>query len=309
MQLEQTTTLAEFFGEYRALIEDGLTSNAVQSYARAWNLRVAPTLGALPLTEMRPLMIAKARALWTGTDSTKADAMALLGKILGLAVMDGLIPSNPCRSLPRNRGKSRAVEWTSRALDDVQVRRMLALTSFHPHGQRALAGLVFTGLRLGELVGLRWEDLNEQRGLITVRRTFSPDGRGRLVERAPKSGKPRQVPIIEELAPWLDSARHLGHSHIFTGTLGGPFDSGNLTARCALARAPRSDRGVRGRSPAALSRSAAYVPLASRAPRHCTRSHPVGRGAWIRYDNGALHACVWHRSGTRCPRRRQRRKS
>jgi len=224
----RTTTLAEFFSEYRALVDDGLTSNARQSYARAWTLRVEPTLGALPLEELRPLTIAKARALWPGAESTKGDAVALLSKLLGLAVMDGLLPSNPCRSLPRTRGKVREAEWTSRALDDLQVRRMLALTAFHPFGQRALAGLAFTGLRLGELVGLRWEDLDERRGLLTVRRTFSPDGHGRLVERATKSGKSRQVPIIEELVPWLDAARGLGHEHIFTGKLGGPFDSGNL---------------------------------------------------------------------------------
>jgi len=189
---------------------------------------VEPTLGALPLSELRPLTIAKARALWSGAESTKGDAIALLSKILGLAVMDGLLPSNPCRSLPRTRGKAREAEWTARALDDLQVRRMLALTAFHPHGQRALAGLAFTGLRLGELVGLRWEDVDEPRGLLTVRRTFSPDGHGRLVERPTKSGKSRQVPIIDELLPWLDAARSAGHDHIFTGKLGGPFDSGNL---------------------------------------------------------------------------------
>lgn len=223
-----TTTLAEFFSEYRALFLDGLTSNACQSYERAWALRVEPSLGSLPLTDLRPLTIAKARADWSGAASTKGDALALLSKILGFAVMDGLLPSNPCRSLPRSRGKASEAEWTSRALDDLQVRRMLALTDFHPHGQRALAGLAFTGLRLGELVGLRWEDLDEQRGLLTVRRTFSPDGHGRLVERSTKSGRSRQVPIIEELMPWLDGARGGGHDHIFTGKLGGPFDSGNL---------------------------------------------------------------------------------
>lgn len=240
MRLDPTvTTLAEFLGEYRALVEDGLTSNAQQSYARAWKLRLEPSLGALPLADIRPLTIAKARATWSGADSTKADAIALLSKLLGLAVMDDLLPSNPCRSLPRARGKAREAEWTSRALNDLQVRRMLALTASHPFGQRALAGLAFTGLRLGELVGLRWEDLDE-RGFLTVRRTFSPDGHGRLVERAPKSGKSRQVPILEELAPWLDGARRYGRAHIFTGKLGGPFDSGNL-ARAVRWHAIRDD--------------------------------------------------------------------
>ena len=229
MRLDPTaTTLAEFFGEFRALVEDGLTSNARQSYARAWAHRVEPSLGALPLAEIRPLTVARAKATWSGAESTKGDALALLSKILGLAVMDGLLPANPCRSLPRTRGKAHESEWTSRALDDLQVRRMLALTSFHPYGQRALAGLAFTGLRLGELVGLRWEDLSEAQGYLTVRRTFSPDGHGRLEERPTKSGKSRQVPILEELTPWLDAARGLGHDHVFTGKLGGPFDSGNL---------------------------------------------------------------------------------
>lgn len=73
-------TLAEFFGKYRALVEDGLTSNARQSYARAWALRVEPSLGSLPLTELNSLTIANARAVWTGADSTKGDAIALLSK-------------------------------------------------------------------------------------------------------------------------------------------------------------------------------------------------------------------------------------
>lgn len=229
MRLDPTvTTLAEFFSEFRALVEDGLTSNARQAYARAWTIRVEPTLGALPFSDLRTLTIAKAKALWSGSESTKGDAIALLSKILGLAVMDGLLPSNACRSLPHSRGKSREAEWTSRALDDLQVQRMLVLTSFHPFGQRALAGLAFTGLRLGELVGLRWDELNEHQHYFTVRRTFSPDGRGRLVERPTNSGRSRQVPILEELNPWLDDARGLGREHIFTGKLGGPFDSTNL---------------------------------------------------------------------------------
>lgn len=271
MRLDPTvTTLAEFFGEFRALVEDGLTSNARQSYARAWTRRVEPTLGALPLAEIRPLTIARAKATWSGAESTKGDALALLSKVLGLAVMDGLLPANPCRSLPRTRGKAHESEWTSRALDDLQVRRMLALASFHPFGQRALAGLAFTGLRLGELVGLRWEDLNEAQGYLTVRRTFSPDGHGRLEERPTKSGKSRQVPIIEELNPWLDAARELGHDHVFTGKLGGPFDSGNLARALGGAQSETKSRRSRTANPSGFTICATRSCRAS----HGTASHP-----------------------------------
>lgn len=221
-------TLAHFYDENHTLVEEGLVSNAVAAYERAWRLRVNPSLGNLRLFDIRALTISRARASWSGSASTKQDALALLSRLMQLAVMDGLISSNPCRSLPRSRGKISDSDPASRALSDVQVARMLALTAFHPFGQRALAGLAFTGLRLGELVGLRWEDVDTGQGLITVRRTFSPNGHGKLEVRATKSGRVRSVPILNELIPWLEQAQLGGFEHVFTGTRGGPFDSGNL---------------------------------------------------------------------------------
>lgn len=221
-------TLAVFHDSYGKVVRDGLTSNAAAAYDRAWRLRLLPTLGPLAIADLRPLAIKNARATWTGSPSTKQDALALLSRLLQLAVDDGLIASNPCRSLGRARGKAFDSDPVARALTDQQVARMLDLTAFHPFGQRALAGLSFTGLRLGELAGLRWDDLDLGRGVITVRRTLSPDGSGRMLARPTKSGRVRYVPVLDELLPILDAARAAGFEHIFTGVRGGPFDSGNL---------------------------------------------------------------------------------
>lgn len=229
MGLDATATLADFYAAVLPVVEEDLESNTRQAYARAWRLRVAPSLGNLALEDVTALAISRARASWDVSDSTKADAIAVLSVVLNVAVMHGLLTANPCRSLRRRRGKARDTDPTSRALNDLQVQRMLRLTSHRPFGQRSLAGLAFTGLRLGELVGLRWEDVDVARSLITVRRTFSPDGHGRLVERATKSGRIRHVPILDELLPWLDAARTTGHEHVFTGERGGAFDSGNLS--------------------------------------------------------------------------------
>jgi len=228
MQLDESTTVGAFHAAYASLVYEGLTSNAVAAYDRAWRLRLAPSLGGMPSTELRPLVIMRARAAWHGADSTKQDAFALLSRLLDFAVLDGQLPSNPCHKLPRSRQKSVDADPVARAINEQQTLRMLELTAFNPFGQRALAGLVFTGLRLGELVGLRWEDVDVARGLITVRRTLSPNGSGRLESRPTKSGRLRDVPILDDLEPWLDSARETGHPHVFTGVRGGPFDSGNL---------------------------------------------------------------------------------
>lgn len=110
------TTLAEWHDEYVALIAEGLTSNTVASYGRAWRHRLAPTLGALDLVELTPLKIAKARESWDGASSTKTDALALLRRLLELAVLDQQIPANPCRSLPRARSKADDPDPVARAL-------------------------------------------------------------------------------------------------------------------------------------------------------------------------------------------------
>lgn len=221
-------TLAEFYPSVRAIIEDDLTSNSIAAYDRAWRLRLLPTLGHLPLDQITVGALAKARASWSGSPSTKVDAFALASRILGWAVLEEYIGNNPARSVPRARGKARDADPVSRALSDAQTARMLDLTADTPHGQRNLAGLVLTGCRLGELVGLRWDDFDLQARTFTVRRTVSPNGSGKLESRPTKSGHTREIPILDDLIPWLDPPDGVHHLHVFTGRNGAPFDSGNL---------------------------------------------------------------------------------
>jgi integrase len=57
----------------------------------------------------------------------------------------------------------------------------------------------FTGLRLGELRGLRWGDIDWMRRVILVRRSYTVDADGPT-----KSGKVRSVPLVDQAARALD---------------------------------------------------------------------------------------------------------
>ena len=59
----------------------------------------------------------------------------------------------------------------------------------------------FTGLRLGELRGLRWGDIDWTRRVVFVRRSFTVDADGPT-----KSGKVRSVPLVDQAARALDAA-------------------------------------------------------------------------------------------------------
>ena len=73
------------------------------------------------------------------------------------------------------------------------------------HAAGVLAG--FSGLRVGEIAGLLWSDLDLTRGFVTVCRTIEEDEDGTLLEYPPKNGKARAVPLpaaaCDELRVWL----------------------------------------------------------------------------------------------------------
>lgn len=67
-----------------------------------------------------------------------------------------------------------------------------------------------TGMRLGEICGLMWEDVDFLKGVIKVRHNMV---HGQLV--TPKSGRNREIPIHPELFAALKSHRHLKSELVF----------------------------------------------------------------------------------------------
>lgn len=62
------------------------------------------------------------------------------------------------------------------------------------------------GLRQGELLGLRWEDVDLEAGKLQVRRTLSLTRQGHVFE-PPKNGKGRCIELTEDTSDALK--RHL----------------------------------------------------------------------------------------------------
>jgi integrase len=63
--------------------------------------------------------------------------------------------------------------------------------------------MAWTGLRFGEASALRWEDIDEEKGAIRVRRSQYR----RQVSPLTKTGKTRTVPLVPELAALLKEHR------------------------------------------------------------------------------------------------------
>ncbi len=114
-----------------------------------------------------------------------------------------------------------------------------------------------TGLRVGELLALRWDDVDLKAGRIIVRRTIWKGHEG-----PPKSGRDREVPLGDEVLAALKGHRHLKGKTVFCNP-----DGSMLTA--AQCRPPIE----------AACRKAGLTKRGWHALRHTFASHLAMRGA------------------------------
>jgi integrase len=137
------------------------------------------------------------RLLADGADpSTIRNALMPLRVLYRRALGRGEVAVNPCTAveLPAVRGRR------DRIASPEEAARLIGAL---PEEDRAVwATAMYGGLRAGELMALRWSDVNLATGLIRVERAWDPKGGGQFVEVKSRAGR-RRVPITATLREHL----------------------------------------------------------------------------------------------------------
>ncbi|MCC6160568.1 MAG: site-specific integrase [Deltaproteobacteria bacterium] len=134
----------------------------------------------------------KARILGAGrAPATARNVLALLSAILNYAVDLDYLHRLPCRIVKPATPRTTYAYLESKAA----ISKFLSHAKDHSDAAHAMfATAIYTGMRFGELAGLRWTDVDLQTRLITVARSF---------DKPTKSGHVRHVPILDVLFPTL----------------------------------------------------------------------------------------------------------
>ena len=205
-------TLGQYLDRWLADSVKGTVKEATYAnYSYITHVHISPALGRLKLKSLtsahvRTFYGEKARS---GLSAATVKKMhVVLRKALSQAVSDGLIPRNAAQGvkLPRVSAPGDEInplnsEESAAFLEAARGERLEALYILAVH----------CGLREGELLALRWEDvdLEAPKPALLVRRTLTrgEDGRGWILGASTKSGKGRRVRLTRQAAAALKDHR------------------------------------------------------------------------------------------------------
>lgn len=210
---------------------------------------VLPDLGSMKAETVTRSDVARLHLKWKHTHVQANRMLGIISGVYGFAARRGLVPDgvNPARGVdkfPESRRERfltveelvrigaaiRAAETDGIAWDIDEtsptakhIPKNNRRTIIGPHAAAALRLLIFTGARLREILHLRWEHVDFQRGLLLL--PDSKTGRKTIILNAPAlailSGLPRvgacviageipDKPRVDLKRPWEIVARHAG---------------------------------------------------------------------------------------------------
>ena len=261
-----------------------LASRTFNLYGFLIQHHLAPRIGAVRVRALDGLRL---RALYqelqqdTPLGRTRVQLHSLLSMALDFGVGLNIVSANPAKSVkPPAVGPSRreraeddgeVIVWTP---EEARALMQVALADQTPFGYAVALGLQ-TGLRRGELLGLRWKDINWERRELTVRQavkldtTAEPGARRQVGDTKTRSSR-RTMPLnqaalstLEAARAWqeraaLETAGWRSSGFVFTTEVGEVQHPANL--KRTLARLCRA-AGVPVRSPHTMRHTFASVAL------------------------------------------------
>lgn len=249
-------TVAQFLGDWlEQTAKPTIRPRTYVSYKHLIDRHIAPRIGDVKLDKLTPQHVQRMMNDMIGTGlspTTVQRARAVLRRGLGYAVKWGYVPRNVATLVDPPRVVTKHVQ----PLSAEQTRAFLAhVRETDPRLWPLLVTAAYTGLRAGELFGLRWSDLDMEARTLRVGQTVVqlPGGWAFGEPKTEKSARP--LPLVSDVLAALKEQRTRqlnerlacmswsDYDLVFTTPVGTPLNPSNLNKqlhdalnRCGLPR-------------------------------------------------------------------------
>ncbi|MBN1903690.1 MAG: site-specific integrase [Deltaproteobacteria bacterium] len=198
---EETLPLFEEYANYwlENYIKTLRRSSTYERYRDMLNRHIFPVFGKKPIDQIKKVDI-KNLILQKSGEGLGRSMICLIRDVIsgpmGYAVDEELLPGNPVSGVLKRLQLEREKRVKIEPLNEQEVQLFLDTCQqpyFREHYEFFLCAYR-TGMRLGELLGLKWGDIDWNQKFIRVERTYK---RGRFEK--PKNGKVRRVDMSDQL--------------------------------------------------------------------------------------------------------------
>lgn len=191
-------------------MKNSLKQSTQASYETYANRHFKPALGQMRLRDITPQLLQQFYNYKIETEKLSPKTInnmnLYLHKALDQAYKEGLMPANPASALNLPKAKRPDIEILTRDEQAALVR------ASYGHRYGVFVRLVLmTGLRMGELLGLKWEDIDFRKSMLHIRRTLNrvqipglpqhhKGPRTQLILQEPKTANSiRSIPLVPGL--------------------------------------------------------------------------------------------------------------
>lgn len=237
----------------RATVQEYLTSwlrdvvairnrpRTIESYTIIVHNHIIPAVGSIQLAKLQPSDVQRMEAalLASGLSAnTVHHVHVALAKALKDAMRKGLVHRNVCQAVdPPSPGR-----YEVKVPDAQAIGQILTLARQTPYAD-VFHFIAFTGCRRGEAIAMKWENVDLDRGIVSIVETAQRiAGKGIVFQSTKSAAGRRGIALDTGTVAMLRAHRgqqllyrmELGevyqdHGLVFPGPLGGPLDPSVLT--------------------------------------------------------------------------------
>ena len=221
-------TVAQWLDIWTAEYLGGIKPLTLQTYSMQITKHIKPSLGATKLENLSPHMIQQFYNSLPLAPKSVKNIHGILHSAMQQAVLNGLIGTNPTNACKLPKIEKAEIK----PLEPQQISAFLHEASADSYANLFTVA-IFTGMRQGELLGLSWDNVDLETGIITIKQQLQCKD-GEYFLQTPKSGKGRSIlpaqvvmdALKDELSKQLQSqgiaqdAWNNPHNLVFTDGLG-----------------------------------------------------------------------------------------
>ena len=221
-----TFTMNDIIDEWLKYEESQIKISSVSTYRAYAKKQIRPVLGGIPADKLTDTDVSDFLATVCSADKGFAKkTVHLIANILKQVLTFGKkygvnVDPNICNI----RSKSSSQRTANTLTGEEQEKILEALGNCDRPSDLAIFLSLKIGLRVGELAGLQWGDIDFDAGFLNVRRTveriYNADGITEVYIGEPKSeSSRRKVPLSPELLKFLEEHRQADDIYVTSGSI------------------------------------------------------------------------------------------